>query len=103
MKYESGTCKYVLGPKVYTITFCKLRISFTHSFFCLVVTFLSIFAFHTRKNLSFFFNIEKGRSNKSAFVQNFFPPGKVVIPSLISVNFKKLRKVLVNHVECIET
>ena len=43
----------------------------------------------------------EGGPNNSAVLQNWFPQ-EIRSPSLIWENFKKLTKVLLNHVECIE-
>ena len=45
--------------------------------------------------------IQKGGPNNSEFLQNWFPQ-KLSLPSLICRNFNTLRKVLLNHEECIE-
>ena len=49
--------------------------------------------------------IQKGRPNNSAALQNWFPPpapNKLGPPFLIRGNFKKSRKVLLNHAKHIE-
>ena len=56
---------------------------------------------------TFKIEIQKGGPNNSDFMQNWFPqeigfPKKLGRPSLISRNFKILKRVLLNHAECIE-
>ena len=46
--------------------------------------------------------IQMGGPNNSAVLQNRFPPKKLGPTSLTCKNILKLRKVLLNHVECIE-
>ena len=51
---------------------------------------------------AFEIEIQKVGANNSAVLQNFFPPKKLGSPSLSFGNSKSLRKVLLNHTECIE-
>ena len=50
---------------------------------------------------TFKIEIQKGGQNKEDFLQNWFPQ-KLGPPFLICRNFKTLRRVLLNHAECIE-
>ena len=51
---------------------------------------------------TFKIEIQKGGPNISNIRQNWFPPQKLGALSLISRNFKDLRKILMNHAEYIE-
>ena len=50
------------------------------------------------------FEIHKGGPNNSAVLQNWFPPQEIKSPlfKFMIHDSWKLRKVLLNHVECIE-
>ena len=54
------------------------------------------------KNFTFKIEKQKGGPNNSNILQNWFPPQKLGLLSLISRNFKALRKILVSHAEYIE-
>ena len=50
---------------------------------------------------NFKIEIQKGRSNNSDLLQNWFSP-KIRSPSLMCRNFKLLREILLNKAECME-
>ena len=47
-------------------------------------------------------NYRSGEPNNSAVLENWFAPKKLGLPSLVFVNLETLRKILLNHTECIE-